>query len=168
MSDAPETRPPRGLARDFHTARQGAQASADELREYVAKFRGKSPQEMLGLVAGSNLVQGTVLATVVTVVFLAAFTVGPYVWKKMSPPVAKAPPPKAAAPAPAAASTATAPQPAAAVAAGTAAAPVPAATMSVPKDPVLERLGIGEVKMADPKAKNPLDAGADDLLKDIK
>lgn len=166
MSDSPETRPPRGLARDIHTARRGAQASAEELRQYVAQFRGKSPQEMLGLVAGSSLVQGTVLATIVTVVFLAAFTIGPYMWNKMSPPVAKAPPPKAAAPAPAATPNASAPAPA--VAAGTAAAPVPAATVSVPKDPVLERLGIGEVKMADPKAKNPLDGGADDLLKDIK
>jgi hypothetical protein len=167
MSDAPETRPSRGLARDFHTARQGAKASADELRQYVAQFRGKSPQEMLGLVAASNLVQATVLATVVTVVFLAAFTVGPYLWNKMSSPVAKAPP-KAAAPAETPTASAPAPQTATPVAAGTAAPPMPAATAVAPNDPVLERLGIGEVKMADPKAKNPLDAGADDLLKDIK
>lgn len=168
MSDAPETRPPRGLARDIHTARTGAKASAAELREYVAQFRGKNPQEMLGLVAGSSLVQGTVLATVITVVFMAAFTVGPYVWNRMAPPVAKAPPPKAAAPAAAATPTTAGPQPATPVAAATAAAPAPAATAAAPRDPVLDRLGIGEVKMADPKAKNPLDAGADDLLKDIK
>lgn len=166
MSDAPETRPPRGLARDIHTAREGAKASAAELREYVAKFRGKSPQEMLGLVAGSSLVQGTILATVITVVFLAAFTVGPYVWKKMSPPVAKAPPPKPAAAAPAATSTAPAP-----IASATAAKPIATASAAppnaAPPDPVLDRLGIGEAKTADPK-KNPLDAGADDLLKDLK
>lgn len=166
MSDAPETRPPRGLARDIHRAREGAKASAAELREYVAKFRGKSPQEMLGLVAGSSLVQGTVLATVITVVFLAAFTVGPYVWNKLSPPVAKASPPKPATAAPA-------PTPPASAPAASATAPAPAPTAAaapsnaVPPDPVLNRLGIGEAKTADPK-KNPLEAGADDLLKDLK
>jgi len=181
MSDVPETQPPRGLARDLHRARHGAQATAEELRAYVKQFSGKKPQEMLGLVAGSSLVQGTILASIITVVFMAAFTVGPYVWKRMSPPVAKASTklvPAAAAPAPAATPAAATPgaTPATAAAAGTAPAAAPGTASAVPPtappgavppDPVLDRLGIGETKTADPN-KNPLEAGADDLLKDLK
>jgi hypothetical protein len=161
MSDAHQGRPPRGLARDFHRARAGTKASAEELRAYVQQFRGKSPQEMLGLVTGSGLVRSTVLATVLTVIGMAAFTLGPYVWNKMSPPVAKTPksPPAAAVTAPATPAPA-APAPPATVA-------VPAGTNVPPSADVLEKLGLGESK-AKPPTKNPLEAGGDDLLKDLK
>lgn len=173
MSDVvnESTRPPRGLKGDIHRAREGATASAAELREFVRQCRGKSPQEMLGLVAGSSLVQGTILATIITVIFMGAFTVGPYVMNKAVPPVAKAPKPAPAA-APAAAPNATASTAAPATAASLPATSGPA----VPTDPlappgsksdIANKLGIGETKIADPK-KNPLDAGADDLLKDLK
>jgi hypothetical protein len=167
MNDADGGRPARGLARDFQQARAGTKASADELREYVRQFRGKSPQEMLGLVTGSGLVRATVLATVLTVVAMAAFTIGPYAWKKMSPPTAKAAksPPAAQAAAPAA------PAPAApvatAVAAPTVAKPVATAAAGPPSIEAIEALGLGEKSKAKP-TKNPLDAGGDDLLKDLK
>jgi predicted flap endonuclease-1-like 5' DNA nuclease len=168
MSEVNESRP-RGLKGDIHLARNGAKATAAELREFVREFRGRSPQEMLGLVAGSNLVQATILATVITVIFMAAFTVGPYFYKKANPVAAKpAKAPAAAAPAPAPTASATAAAPVAATTAATAAAPLPVATGTGPATPdVLNTLGIGETKVSDPK-KNPLEAGGDDLLKDLK
>ena len=166
MSEVNESRP-RGLKGDIHRAHTGAKASAAELREFVREFRGRSPQEMLGLVAGSNLVQATILATVITIIFMAAFTVGPYFYNKANPVAAKpAKAPAAAAPAPTASATAAAPV--AATTAATAAAPLPVATGTGPDTPdVLNTLGIGETKVSDPK-KNPLEAGGDDLLKDLK
>lgn len=168
MSEMNEATPPRGLKGDIHRARNGAKASAAELREFVREFRGRSPQEMLGLVAGSNLVQATVLATVITLIFMTAFTVGPYFYKKANPVAAKpSKAPAAAAPAPAPSATAAAPVATAAPAATTS-APLPVATGTGPATPdVLNTLGIGETKVADPK-KNPLEAGGDDLLKDLK
>ena len=171
MSDAPQGGSPRGLARDFHRAKQGTTASAAELREFVQKLHGKSPQEMLGLVAGSNLIQSTILATIITFVLILAFTIVPYALDRNSPATAKAELPVPAAPAPAAAPTATAAvaaTPATPTAAPTGSAALPATSPNAaPPDPVLDRLGIGETKAADPK-KNPLEAGADDLLKDLK
>lgn len=168
MSDAQQGRPPRGLAGDIHRAREGSKASAEELREFVRKFRGKAPQEMLGLVAGSGLIRSTALATVITVAFMAVFTIWPYLTAKPQA-TAKAVPP-AAAPATAPAVAPAASVPAAPVATADAAKPVapPPSATGTPKQPdVLDRLGIGETKTADPK-KNPLEAGADDLLKDLK
>lgn len=156
-------RPPRGLVGDIHRARTGAKASAEELRAFVRDFRGRSPQEMLGLVAASNLIQATLLATVITFIFMAGFTVGPYMMKKAYPVAAKtSKKPAASAPAP---SASAAPAP---VAATATAAPLPVATGTGPATPdVLNTLGIGETKASDPK-KNPLEAGGDDLLKDLK
>jgi cytoskeletal protein RodZ len=168
MSDASGGRPPRGLARDLHRAREGTKASAEELREFVRQFRGKNPQEMLGLVAGSGLVRSTILATVLTVGFMAVFTIWPYLTYEPKA-TAKANKP-AAAPSPAPAPTASTPAAPAAAATADAAKPAapPTAATGTPKQPdVLQRLGIGETKASDPK-KNPLEAGADDLLKDLK
>jgi hypothetical protein len=168
MSDSVSNsgRPPRGLVGDIHRARTGAKATAEELRAFVRDFRGRSPQEMLGLVAASNLIQATLLATVITFIFMASFTVGPYMMKKAYPVAAKtSKKPAAAAPAPAPSASA-APAPVAATTAT--AAPLPVATGTGPATPdVLNTLGIGETKASDPK-KNPLEAGADDLLKDLK
>lgn len=161
MSDSQESQPRRGLAGEIHRARTGAKATAAELREFVQEFRGRTPQEMFGYVAGNSLFQATMLATAVTAVLMLAFTIGPYIWY---PPVAVAAKPAPAA-APKAAPSATAAAP---VASGTAAvAPPPAAVATGTAPNVLGTLGIGETKIVDPK-KNPLEAGGDDLLKDLK
>jgi hypothetical protein len=169
MSDAPKNPPPmpRGLVGDVRRARAGATASAAELREFVSQLRGRSPQEMLGAVAESNLVRATVLATVITVVFLALGTILPFAWNRMYP--EKAAPPAAAAPA--APSTAPA---ASAPAAGPAGSAPPTyvlpaagpAAGSAPADPLAPQ-GINDVKTADPN-KNPLLNRGDDLLKELK
>lgn len=178
---------PKGLARDIERIKSGSTATAAELREFIGALKGKRPQEVMGLVAGSSLVQCTTLATIVTVVFMAVFTVGPYLFNKLSPPAPVTAQAPAAAPAKTELPAASAPQPAAAANANTAPAkndapatkgetakssmPTPSGDPLEPstanKQKALEKLGIGETKSTDPK-KNPLENSADDLLKDLK
>jgi hypothetical protein len=165
MTNPPKL-PPRGLRGDIQRAREGASASAEELREFVNQLSGRSPQEALGVIAASDLVRATVLATVITVVGIAAFTVGPYFWNKAQSPKES----PVAAPAAAPASTA---KPAPTTVAGPAGSLPPGGLPpaglppagSAPADP-LSRLGVNETKPADPKS-NPLENSKDDLLKDI-
>ena len=176
MSDHSSGQPaPRGLARDIHRVKTGAKASAEELREFVKQLHGRSPQEMLGIVAQSSLIRATALASVITLVFMAAFTVGPYLWNQYNPkPVAAAPTPTAPAAAPAASPTATAaanPAAPAATVAGNLPANIPAPNLSgaSPADPKMKDplSAASEVKNFDPSA-NPLDNTKDDLLKGLK
>lgn len=162
---AKSEQPPRGMARDFHRAKTGAKASAEELREFVKQLKGRSPQEMLGIVAESGLVRATVLASVITLVFMIAFTVGPYFYKQWNPkkPVAATPPAAApAAPAPAATPTASAAPAAGNLPAGIA---PPATARTNPNDPTMKDplSAASEVKTFDAKS-NPLDNTKDDLL----
>lgn len=172
-STKPEGRPPRGLKGDIHRARLGATATAGELREFVGQLSGRSPQEMVGIVAGSGLIRATVLATVITFALMVASSVYGYLMKKNAPPVVAAPvaAPTAAAPAaPAQGTAAASATGAAAPATGAAAAapntPVPPTGPTGPVDP-LSRLGVSEVKNSDPK-KNPLENSGDDIFKDLK
>lgn len=152
---SPEPRvPPPGLRRDLQRAREGAFASAAELREFVQNMRGKSPQEVLGAVANSGLAQGVGLATVGTVILIAVFTIGPYfLYPKVPPKVVKAEAPatsESAATSDSAVST-----------------PVEKSER-VGKDAssnaqqTLDKMGESETKTADPNV-NPLD-NLDDLL----
>ena len=58
------------------------QAATAELRQFLSQMRGKSPKEMLGAVASSNLVQSTVTATAAITAAIIVFTVVPFGWKK--------------------------------------------------------------------------------------
>lgn len=137
--------------------KEGTQATAAELREFLSGMRGRSPQEMLGAVAASSLVQCTVAATLITAAFFVAFTLGPYYLQgapkpKPEKPVAAAP----AAPAP----QATTPKPDAATADA-------APTDGKPNlQKAAEKMDLIETKQSDPK-KNPLDKEVDSLL-DVK
>ena len=136
---------PGGVVGDFHRLKVNGAATVAELRDFLAQTRGKSPQEVLGMVAGSNLVWSTLLATVITVVLMAAFTAGPYYLSKGSPqkpPVA----PAAAAVKPAEVKPVEKPV-------ETAVADKPAKTN---KDQALKALEMDEAKISDPK-KNPLE-----------
>lgn len=68
----------RGFMHEMKNLRDNSAASAGELREFMKEFKGKSPQEMLGVLAQSGLVKCTAIATLGTLALLAAFTVGPY------------------------------------------------------------------------------------------
>ena len=162
-----------------------AAASGDELREFMQRFRGKSPQEVLGLVAQSGLVRATCTAAVGCFLLVALFTVLPYVWARVS---ARAPGSARAAKAQGQGTTPAAPAEAEpGAAASTTAGATPAAdgasraadggSRPEPRDAagqtpppgseaVLNRLNI-DAEPVDPDV-NPLEDAADDLLDDLK
>ena len=67
-----------GPARDVAQLKRGAAASIEELREFVANLKGRSPKEVLGIVASSALTKGIVQATVGSAILLVVLTVIPY------------------------------------------------------------------------------------------
>jgi hypothetical protein len=175
---------PRGLAGDIRRAKEGAGATADELREFVRSLKGKNPQEVLGMVAQSRLTQGVVVATFWCVVLMAIGTAVPFYWDQIFPSATK---PVAAKPAeqskPASEPAAQANAPAAPAQATPAPAPAttPAPVAKTPAGPanlnppepsaanqkaLVDKLKLDETKSSDPK-KNPLEDKADDLLKDL-
>lgn len=125
-----------------------------ELREFVRSLKGRSPQEVMGIVASSALTQAVIGSTIATVVLLAALTV-PFAFGNS----AKA---KSA-------------KPAAAVvdveSAKAESSPVKSeSTGDSPSEEDIKKaskaMGLDETKTADPK-KNPLDS-FDNLLDKVK
>src|SRR5436190_18820503 len=101
--------PPAVLAGDFRNLKTHGTASLAELKEFLGTLRGKSPQEVIGVVSSSMLIQSVALATGITVLMMVVFTIGPYlIW---GPPKAKPADAAAVAPAskPAPAATSSAP-----------------------------------------------------------
>ena len=86
---------------DFRNLRTHGTASLGELKEFLGKLRRKSPQEVIGIVSSSLLIQSVFIATAITIVFMAVFTVGPYfIWgssKAKPAPTPTAPAPTATA-----------------------------------------------------------------------
>jgi len=138
------------LGSEVHGLKTNGHAPLDELREFLAALKGRNPQEVIGIVSSSLLIQSMVLATIGTVVFMAVFTVVPY-WLygplKAGPTAAHAPP--AAPPAtPAAGKTADA----SATKTSDSDSPAQADAAKAAKT-----LGLDETKAADP-SKNPLES----------
>lgn len=67
-----------GIARDLERIKSEGGGSVAELREFLGQMRGRTPHEMIGLVANSGLTRSMFLATFMSVIVLAAFTVIPY------------------------------------------------------------------------------------------
>jgi hypothetical protein len=149
-----ETNKPRaagfGPLKDLQNLQQNGSASLAELKEFLGRLQGKSPQEVVGLVSTSLMVQSMIIATIGTVAILAVFTIGPYMVYGAPKVKEKAKPPVAAAPA----------APAASETAKTDDADVDNKTKAV------QKMGIDETKTADP-TKNPLDK-VDNLLEGLK
>lgn len=140
-SPSTEKTPP-GIVGDFHRLKTNGAATVAEIREFLAQTKGRSPQEVMGMVAGSNLIWSTLIATAATLVFMALFTVGPYAVGKLLPEKKVAAPAK-----PAPAKT---PEP----------APVESTAADKPvktdKDKAISAMQMDEAKNADPN-KNPLE-----------
>ena len=75
---------PRGVFKDVKRLQTDGNASVEELREFLAQLKGKSPQEMLGIVAESGLVKGMVTATIGMVAVLFVFTIGPWAYNELA------------------------------------------------------------------------------------
>lgn len=149
-----ETNKPRpagfGPLKDLHSLQQNGSASLAELKEFLGRLQGKSPQEVVGLVSTSLMVQSMVIATVGTIALLAVFTIGPYMVYGAPKVKEKAKPPVAAAPA----------------------APSPGETARSDeavddKTKAIQKMGIDETKTARPD-ENPLDKKFDNLLDGAK
>lgn len=146
---------------DLHNLRTHGAASVEELKEFLSKLRGKSPQEVIGIVSSSLLLQSLAIATAATFAAMVIFTVGPFLlW---GPPKVK----PAQAPAAVASTTP----------AGPATAAAPTVTKAESKSdgtPSVEdaakaakAMGMDEAKKADPKS-NPLEKDFDKLLDGAK
>ena len=74
----PQITPGKGLRGDVERLKANSSATAEELREFVGGLKGRSPQEVLGIVSATGLFKGTIQATVGMAVVLAVFTVLPW------------------------------------------------------------------------------------------
>lgn len=134
---------------DLRELRDNSRATVGEIQAFLRELKGKSPQEMLGVVAASNLFRSLVLSTGIVAGGILLFTAIPYfmgggekparVAEKQTPTAAPEKAPEAPAPPPAA-------------------EPAP--------DP-LSALGVGE-ELSAPPDTNPLEDKGDDFLKDLE
>jgi hypothetical protein len=143
-----------GPLKDVKGLHVNGSASVAELKEFLASLKGKNPQEVIGLVSSSLLIQSLGIATVATVLFFAVCTVVPYF--VYGPPKAKDLAGKAKETPAAAAKSDSPAQPASSDGAKS---NTPDAAKAA------KALGIDEIKDSDP-TKNPLDKGPniDNLL----
>ena len=75
MSDeTPDFKPMSSPANDIRKLRTNSAASANELKSWLDKMRGKSPQEVLGAVATSSLFQSFITAAVLMAVVIFGWT----------------------------------------------------------------------------------------------
>ncbi len=134
---------------DLRELKSNSSATVRELQDFLRQLRGKSPQEMLGLVASSQLFRATILSLVLVSGAILLFTALPYFFGDEPAPAADTKP------------VAAAPKPSTPAAVE----PKPADT---PKKPVdLAPLGVND-KLPAPTNKNPLEDKKDDFLKDLE
>ncbi len=177
MMRTPGNSEPAPMGRKLRRLGADVAASSDELREFLQQFRGKSPQEVLGLVAHSGLVRATCMAAVGCAILVAVLTILPYVWVRAFGRTASSAGAAAALGSgerepPAASSAVAAGGTPAQAADASAAADTSGANRDVERQPppgseaILEKLDI-DTETADPDV-NPLESSADDLLDDLK
>lgn len=134
---------------DLRELKTNSSATVQELQEFLSQLRGKSPQEMLGVVASSQLFRATILSIILVTGTIFALTAFPYFFGEEptpdSEPVTKA----------------------------ISAPPTPASSVTDPKttDPEkpvnLAPLGVNDQLPAPPNT-NPLEDKGDNFLKDLE
>lgn len=142
------------MINDVKNLKESGGASIEELRAFLKTLKARNPQEVIGIVSTSLLVQSLALSCVATVVLMAVFTVVPYMLYGPDKPATPSGKPAVAAAAPATPETKTE---------GTTATTNAAGTPDVEK--ASKVMGLEETKTADPK-KNPLDKPDLDKLLD--
>jgi len=130
---------------DLRELKTNSRATVQELQAFLRELKGRSPQEMLGIVTSSQLVRSIGLAAILVTGGILLFTAIPYFMadEEITNPVKSEPVPLLPAPE----------------------APVAAPTEPAP-DP-LSNLGVGEELKAPPD-ENPLENKSDDFLKDLE
>ena len=69
---------PQGVTHDIRKLKEHGTASLAELQQFMGSMKGRSPSEVLGVIAQSSLVKSTILATMGTLVLLFALTAIPW------------------------------------------------------------------------------------------
>jgi hypothetical protein len=137
---------------DLRELKANSSATVSELQDFLRELRGKSPQEMLGVVASSQLFRATVLSVILVTGALFALTAIPYFLGDDAEPV-----PAAVIEATATPTLPPSPEP-----------PVPdPETNETGKPANLAPLGINE-KLSAPPNKNPLEDEGESFLKDLE
>ena len=70
--------------RDIRNMRRNISATAGEVKDFMGKLRGKSPREVLGIIASSSLIRSMGTAAVAVGILLVTFTIIPYGWAKVT------------------------------------------------------------------------------------
>lgn len=141
------TNPPLASTRsELRHLRDHSQATVAELKAFLAEMKGRSPQEMLGMVAANALVQALVQATVVIALIVAIFTLIPYFTRGEDKPAVVEQPIPAAPPE---------------------SKETPIEEPATAPEAALETLGIGEEKSA-PADANPLDTDTGSFLDELE
>jgi hypothetical protein len=156
LKDIPHASSSIGLGSDVRNLKEHGSASVAELREFLKTLKARNPQEVIGIVSSSLLIQSFGIACVITIALMALLTAGPYFL--YGPPKAKS---VAAKPAPSQSKpTAEAPP-----AADATAQPATQAATAPDAEKASKVMGLDEAKSTDPK-KNPLDKPEIDKLLD--
>jgi len=143
---------------DLRELKINSTATVQELQQFLRELRGKSPQEMLGVVASSQLIRATILAVVLVTVAIFALTAFPYFFGEQS--AAEFEPTALASAAPAA--------PTPAVSTPATEADTKPSTLETPETPGhLAPLDVNEKLPAAPNT-NPLEDKGEDFLKDLE
>lgn len=132
---------------DLRELRDNSRATVGEIQAFLRELKGKSPQEMLGVVAQSGLFRSLVLSTGLVVGGILLFTAIPYFMGSDEKPA-----PVAEKPAPVEAPLET---------------PKTVEPAAEPAPDPLSKLGVGEELSAPPNT-NPLENKGDDFLKDLE
>lgn len=141
--------------RELRNLGANSQATAAELKAFLAELKGRSPQEMLGIVAASQLFRSLVLSSIAVLVLILVFTIIPYLMgdqgtgKMRNSDIAQPGPTQMAQPAP----TDTNPE----------RGETMDNTLQGENQPDLSPLGVNEEKTAPPN-ENPLDSDNDNFL----
>ena len=166
-------KPMASMGRDMKNLKENISFTATDLTKFLGEMKGKSPKEMLGMVAQSTLFKGMITSSLFFAALIAVFTVIPFTLNKLNPPE-KA---QAAEEEPAdedsdnsneEVSNTSDPdgQTASTETPATDADGNPLPTGSSGND-VIDTLGIGETKVAAPNV-NPLDDTGDDIFDELK
>ena len=134
---------------DLREIKANSSATVQELQLFLRELKGKSPPEMLGIVASSQLIRAIILSVILVIVAIFALTAIPYFLGNKETPdpeqpivtnsVTPAPEPKEAKPTP---------------------------NQTKPAEP-LAPLGVNEKKTA-PENVNPLEDDGGSFLKDLE
>ena len=132
-----------------------------EIREFLDGLQERTPQEAIGMSGDGDLIRYLVVAIVASIALAFAGTALPYFWPDTDPTTAVRK--KNSAAEEGAAATGTVADAAVSTADPTTTAVTPSGETVANPDQVLESLGVGEARQADPK-KNPLEDNLDKLL----